>query len=314
MTRESFPAGVVLVGGAINTDLVARLRVAPASGETVTGSAFNIFGGGKGANQATAAARAGAVTAMLGAVGDDEFGRQRLADLSADGIATDSVATTDTAASGVALITVEETTGQNRIAYVPGATLSVTAEQAVAALAAVQPAILLTTLELPLPALDALFTAANERGLQILLNATPEPVSGRFLLDRTDLLIVNETEAADLLGQNVAPDAAVDAARTLLELGPRGVVITLGAAGAVLVTTDQELRLPAPAVDVVDTTGAGDTFCGALAASVAQGRPLAEAAAFGVIAGSLATTRHGAQPSIPHQAEVEALYSREARR
>jgi ribokinase len=304
-TGSAPDAGNVLVAGAINTDLVARLAVAPDAGETVTGTAFAIFGGGKGANQATAAARAGAPTAILGALGDDDFGRQRRTDLEVEGIDVSAVATTTEAASGVALITVEESTGQNRIAYVPGATLTVTPEQAKDAIDRVRPAVLLTTLELPLEALTILYDAARHLGATVLLNATPEPLSGRALLPRTDYLIVNETEAADLLNQIVAVEDSKEAALSLLDLGPKNAVITLGAAGAVIAVNGAVTQIPAPTVQVVDTTGAGDAFCGAMAAALAAGLDPVEAARIGVATGSLATTRHGAQPSIPTRDEVE---------
>ncbi|MBA2519463.1 MAG: ribokinase [Chloroflexia bacterium] len=300
-------SGTVLVAGAINTDLVARLRLAPEAGETVTGTAFAIFGGGKGANQATAAARAGAPTAILGALGDDDFGRQRRADLEAEGVDVASVATAGDAASGVALITVEESTGQNRIAYVPGATLTVTPEHAAAAIARMRPAVLLTTLELPLATLTVLYDEARRVGAIILLNATPEAATGRGLLARTDFLIVNESEAADLLEQEVQPQDAKDSARSLLDLGPRAAVITLGKHGAVIADGESVTHIPAPEVKVVDTTGAGDAFCGAMAAGLAAGLDPVEAARIGVITGSLAATRHGAQPSIPTRTEVDAM-------
>lgn len=305
VTEPGSRSGPVLVAGAINTDLVARVATAPEAGETVTGSSFAIFGGGKGANQATAAARAGAPATMLGALGEDDFGRQRLTDLEVNGVDVAAVTRTTEAASGVALITVEESSGQNRIAYVPGATLTVTPDHARAAIGRVRPVVLLTTLELPIAALAVLYDAAREMGATILLNATPEPLSGRELLGRTDVLIVNEAETADLLGQVVALEDSQEAALSLLALGPTSVVITLGAHGAVVATDGAVTHLPAPVVDVVDTTGAGDAFCGAMAAALAAGLDLVAAARLGVVTGSLATTRHGAQPSIPTRAEVD---------
>lgn len=304
--------GAVLVAGSINTDLVARVSVAPEAGETVTGTDFAIFGGGKGANQATAAARAGVPTAILAALGDDAFGHQRRSELEAEGVDLANVTTTTDAASGVALIIVEAASGQNRIAYVPGATLTVTAEQATAAIRRVQPTVLLTTLELPLAALSALYDAARESGTTILLNATPEAVTGKALLGRVDYLIVNETEAADLLDQIVEVEDSSKAALSLLDLGPKGAVITLGAHGAVITRGGAVTHLPAPTVEVVDTTGAGDAFCGAMAAGLAAGLDPTEAAHIGVITGSLATTRHGAQPSIPTRAEVEQFQATSA--
>src|SRR5829696_6511992 len=155
--------GGVLVAGAINTDLVARVQRAPAAGETITGQSFQIFGGGKGANQALACARSGSPTMMLGAVGNDEFGKQRLADLRADGIDIESVVLSDTAASGVALIVVEAS-GEHRIAYVPGATATVSADDALAAIRHGQSRIVLSTIKLPAPALGALFRQAQAMG------------------------------------------------------------------------------------------------------------------------------------------------------
>ena len=299
--------GPVLVAGAINTDLVARVAKAPDAGETVTGSTFAIFGGGKGANQAIAAARSGALTVMFGALGDDDFGRQRRGDLDGEGIDTESVARSTTAASGVALIVVEEETGQNRISYVPGATMTLTPEQARAAVDRVRPVVVLTTLEPPPKTLDALLEASHQLGATIVLNATPEAISARPFLDRIDALVVNETEAEDLLGQTVSATNGEEAARALAELGPRTVVVTLGAAGAAVAHGGQTASFPAPQVDVVDTTGAGDAFCGAFAADLARGVDPFGAARTGVVAGSLATTIPGAYPGIPRRDAIERL-------
>jgi ribokinase len=301
---EPPPARPVLVAGAINTDLVARVERAPAAGETVTGSAFAIFGGGKGANQAIAAARSGAPTAMLGALGDDDFGRQRRADLNAEGIDTNSVARSESAPSGVALIVVEERTGQNRISYVPGATATISPEQARATVARVQPDIVLTTLEPPPEALEALLAASQDAVATVVLNASPEAAGARPFLDQIDILVVNETEAADLLGHVVAAEDATAAALALSELGPRTVVITLGAAGAVIAHDGITTTIPAPHVEVVDTTGAGDAFSGAFAADLARGTDPIAAARTGVVAGSLATTVPGAYPSLPRREAI----------
>jgi ribokinase len=285
----------VLVAGAINTDLVARVAKAPDAGETVTGSTFAIFGGGKGANQAIAAARSGASTTMFGALGDDDFGRQRRADLDAEGIDTESVVRSTTAASGVALIVVEEETGQNRISYVPGATMTLTTEQARAAIARVQPQVVLTTLEPPPETLAALLDAGKQLGATIVLNATPEAIGAKPLLDRIDVLVVNETEAEDLLGHAVSADNGEEAARSLAALGPGTVVITLGAAGAVVAKSGETASFPAPRVDVVDTTGAGDAFNGVLAAGLAAGLELGEAARRAVEAATASVRLAGAR-------------------
>jgi ribokinase len=296
----------VLVAGAINTDLVAQVRKAPEAGETVTGSAFAVFGGGKGANQAFAAARSGAATAMLGAVGDDDFGRQRLTDLSGEGIDTSGVAVTDRAASGVALIIVDET-GQNRIAYVPGATSTIAPDHAIEALRRARPRVVLTTLELPPAALKALYSEARAIGATIINNATPEPADGRAVAAIADILIANETEASELLGIRIGDRDWFEVAEALRALGPRAAIVTLGEAGAVVAADGIAEGLPAPRVDVVDSTGAGDAFCGAFAARLAAGSEILTAARAGVIAGSLAVTKAGAQPSMPRRDEIDRL-------
>ena len=304
------PPRTVLVAGAINTDLVARVEKAPDAGETVTGSTFAIFGGGKGANQAIAAARSGAPTAMFGALGDDDFGRQRRVELDAEGIDTSSVERSTTAASGVALIVVEEETGQNRISYVPGATMTLTPEQARVAVDRVKPAVMMTTLEPPPETINALLEASRNNRASIVLNATPEAIGVRPFLGRIDVLVVNETEAEALLGYPVSQAQGEEAALALAALGPNTVVVTLGAAGAAVVHSGNAVSFPAPQVDVVDTTGAGDAFCGAFAAELAQGADPFTAARTGVVAGSLATTIPGAYPGIPRRDAIERMLAR----
>jgi ribokinase len=252
-----------------------------------------------------AAARSGAAAAILGAVGSDDFGRSRLADLERDGVDVADVAVAAGEPSGVALIAVEEG-GQNRILYVPGATLTVTPEQAEAAVRRVEPRVVLLTLELPAVSRERLVAAAREIGATVVLNATPEPEEGRRLAAAADVLVVNEPEALALLA---TPDGAADPERMaggLLALGPRCVVITLGGDGALVQDGERVERFPAPRVEVVDTTGAGDAFCGAMAARLAAGYGRFEAAWYGVVAGSLAVTRAGAQPSMPRLEEIEA--------
>jgi ribokinase len=301
----------VLVAGAINTDLVARVAKAPAAGETVTGSAFAIFGGGKGANQAIATARSGAPTAMLGALGNDDFGRARRADLDAEGIDTGFIARHESEPSGVALIVVEEGSGQNRISYVPGATLTIRPAQARHAVKRVQPAVVLTTLE-PVPeTIAALIEATHGAGGIVVLNASPEPLGARPFLADLDILIVNETEAEELLGSEVTVENGAQAALSLAELGPRTVVVTLGPDGAVVAHDGEARYFPAPKVTAVDTTGAGDSFTGAFAAELARGGDPFSAARRGVVAGSLATTRPGAYPGIPNHAEIEEMLARQ---
>ena len=303
----------VVVGGAINTDLVGWTARSPRPGETVTGTGFAIFGGGKGANQAVAAARSAATVTIVGAVGDDTFGRDRLADLTAEGIATGAVQRFPDAASGVALITVEG--GDNRILYVPGATLSVDASRAIAAVGDDPVGVLLVTLELERPVLDSLIARTRWDGGLVLLNATPEPERAAALLAAVDILIVNEREALALVDREPSnPDPAImedwsAVAAALRDQGATAVLITLGSSGALWLDADGSRTVPALAVNVVDTTGAGDTLCGALAAAVARGVPAFDAVRIGVVAGSLACTVAGAQPSIPTLAAIERSLS-----
>jgi len=296
----------VLTAGAINSDLVAQLIRAPEAGETVTGTDFAIFGGGKGANQALAAARAGASTAILGALGEDDFGRARIADLNEARVGTAGVCIRSDAPSGVALITVETGTGQNRIAYVPGATLTVLPDEAETAVRQAQPKVLLTTLELPSDAISIAIRTAHALGAHVVLNATPEPELALGHLQSIDTLIVNEPEAAILLNDRALTDWDAAASR-LQAMGPRNVVITLGASGALARFGSERVLLAVPEVIVVDTTGAGDALCGAFAAALARGEAPAAALRIGVVAGSLACTVLGAQRSMPTRAAIESI-------
>jgi ribokinase len=301
--------GGVLVAGAINTDLVARVRAAPGPGETVTGRDFRIFGGGKGANQALAAARSGARTTILGALGDDDFGRQRLADLQADAVDIAHVTVLPGVASGVALIAVEDS-GENRILYVPGATAEISADAAERAIRAAGPAVVLATLEPPGDALERLLTVARELGVPVALSATPEPLEGRDFAARADVLIVNETEACQLLGIAVGDQPWPAVVAGLVAIGPRTAIVTLGEEGAIVLSGGKLAEIPAPKVEVVDTTGAGDAFSGAFAARLAEGADPIEAARSGVAAGSFAVTKPGAQPSMPRRSDVESMLAR----
>jgi ribokinase len=290
----------VLVAGAINTDLVAQMKRAPEAGETITGSAFSIHPGGKGANQAVSVVRSGVPVSILGAIGRDDFGAGRLDDLRAEGIGTGSVSVVDDAPSGVAMIFVEEG-GENRIAYVPGATLLVTPEDGERALTDVAPRLLLATNELPHETLAPLFALASRRSIPVVFNATPDPETALPLVELVDILIVNEGEARALAGLadqtgSATPEQMI---QELQRLGPDGVVITLGSQGVIGRHGANGFRHRSPRVQVVDSTGAGDTFCGAMVARLMDGAELSEAAHYGVHAGALAVTKMGAQPSIP---------------
>ncbi len=294
----------ILVAGAINTDLVVSVDRAPEAGETVTGASFATFGGGKGANQAVAAARSGVSVVLLGAIGRDDFGKSRLADLNDDGIDTEWVKTRANAASGVALITVE-THGENRIAYVPGATATITADDAVTCIERVRPCFLLVPNELNPVALLALCRAAREIGTTVILNAAPDPESAITLLPFVDILIVNRGESMAMARLERAGSSLEQVALMLQAQGPSKVVITMGGDGAIGLDGEHKFVLPAMHVKVVDTTGAGDTFCGALAASLARGIAFQDAAAYASVAGAISVTRAGAQASIPTRSEIE---------
>jgi ribokinase len=296
----------VVVVGSVNTDLVVRSRTLPRPGETIIGEGFAIAGGGKGANAAVAAARMGARVAMIACVGDDDFGRARLADLAAEGIDVLGVRQVPDIASGVALITVDAR-GENTIVVASGANTMLGTE-ALADLTLGPGDILLTQLEVPFATVEAALRLAREAGATTVLNTAPYNPACAAMLPLVDVLIANEIEAADLTGQpSVTLATAAGAIGTILERGPRAVALTLGPHGAVVGRAGDHRHLPAPRVTVVDTTAAGDAFCGALAARLAEGDDLFAAARRAVIAGSLAVTKPGAQPSLPRWEEVERM-------
>lgn len=296
--------GGILVAGAINTDLVANVERAPEAGETVTGLSFAIHSGGKGANQCVAAARSGAETVMLGGVGPDDFGAGRKADLEREGIDTSWIDTIDGVSSGVAMITVEAS-GENRICYIPAATLNVPASHASMAVETVQPGMILAANELSPECHRVLFRWASDNDVPVLFNVAPYSAEAVELVPLADVLIVNRGEAAALQQADASGMSAELLARGLRAMGAKDIVITLGEDGALVMTGEDLITVPAIEVDVVDTTGAGDTFCGALAARMLEGESLRDAVRYANVAGGLSTTRPGAQPSIPTRDEVE---------
>ena len=295
----------ILVAGAINTDLVANVDRAPEAGETITGHSFAIHSGGKGANQAVAACRAGAHTVMLGGVGEDDFGSGRKADLASDGVDITWVATVNTVSSGVALITVEAS-GENRISYIPAATSHVAPDYCQRAIAAIRPDAILSANELSLECHKAIFTWAQRHEVPVIFNAAPYSPEAVGLLPLVDVLVVNRGEAAALQGEKAHGKSAADLAVGLRRIGARDIVITLGDEGAYALHGNDSFAEPALEVDVVDTTGAGDTFCGAFAATLLEGASFRDAVRYANAAGAIAATRPGAQSSIPRRAEVDA--------
>jgi ribokinase len=294
------PQPRVIVVGSINTDLVVAVERLPAPGETVSGGTFARHGGGKGANQAVAAARLGASVAIVGAVGDDEFGSQALAELADEGIDVDAVACLPGVASGVAAIVVDAA-GENQIAVASGANARVEPSHVTAALRLDDPpGVVLLTHEIPDGALGAAAAAAARAGWTLILNPAPAREIAAAVLDAGPLLTPNASEAERLSGES-EPEAA---ARALHARTGAPVLVTLGARGALLFDGASSSLLPAPSVEAVDTTGAGDTVNGALAAELAAGRELPAAARFALVAAALSTRARGARGGMPRRDEV----------
>jgi ribokinase len=294
-------AGSVLVVGSVNADLVVGVDRRPGAGETVLGSDLATFPGGKGANQAVAAARLGASVAFLGRVGTDSFAGYLRDNLDREGVATGQLLAVP-GPSGVALITVDPA-GDNSIIVAPGANARLTAAGIEAARAAFEAArVVSAQLEVPVEAVEAAARLAAAAGARFILNLSPARDVPPALLAAADPLVVNEHEAAFLLGEGrLDPERSRPAASAaaLLARGPRSVVITLGADGAYVAGAGGGARVRSPRVTVVDTTGAGDAFTGALAWRLSLGDTLPEAAALAARVGAAAVTARGAQGSYP---------------
>lgn len=304
----------VVVVGSSNTDMVLRVPRIPRPGETVLGSGFSMAAGGKGGNQAVAAARAGGRVTFVARVGDDIFGERALAGFGKDRIDARFVSGTPGASSGIALIDVDDR-GENSISVASGANalLSVAdIERAAGAFAAAD--IVLVQLESPIETVEAAVRAAGENGVPVILNPAPARPLDEALLARVSVLTPNESEAELLSGTAVRDDAGVrDAAARLRARGPRTVVVTLGERGVFASAPEFEAFLPAFRVEAVDTTAAGDIFNGALAVALGEKRPLPDALRFAQAAAALSVTRPGAQPSAPARAEIEAFMERHDR-
>ncbi|MFJ4223275.1 ribokinase [Microbacterium sp. NPDC089695] len=298
-------AGRVVVLGSANADLVVEVPRRPGAGETLLGSDLRVFAGGKGANQAAAAARCGASTALIACVGDDGNGmlvRRALADAGVDVGAIASVGRP----TGTALILVTPD-GENSIVVSPGANhaldvsvAQVTEERWAGA------GVLALNLETPLATVEHVAVRAAERGVRVLVNAAPAHPLSAATLAVCDPVVVNEHEARILAGDG-GDRSFEELARDLLVRGARSVVITLGAAGALHADVDGVGRVPAHAVDVVDTTGAGDAFVGAMACELARGAVLRDAVAFATAVAAISVRSMGAQASYPDRAEVERM-------
>ncbi len=298
----------VTVVGSLNVDLVARAARLPAAGETIIGTASLAVEGGKGLNQAVAAARLGAPTAIVGLVGDDPFGDQLLALLAAEGIDASGIGRAHGTGTGVAHITVDDA-GRNTIVVVPRANAMLTEDLMAEHWSVVTgAAAVLVQLEIPLATVRATLVRARAAGAMTILNPAPAADLDDSLLGLCDLVVPNETEAAALTGLDTSVDrGARAAAAALVERGAGRAVVTLGERGAVWMAADgaagQVIAFP---VTPVDSTAAGDAFCGALAAALAAGSGLEAALQRASVAGALATTAVGAVTSLPTAAAVDA--------
>ncbi len=293
---------MIVVFGSINVDLVARVERLPGPGETVKGPDYQVFPGGKGANQALAARRAGASVAMVGAVGGDDFRERGLDLLIADGVDVADVATVG-APTGIAMIAVDRS-AENMIVVASGANRLARAD-AVARRVGDGDTLLLQ-FEVPDAAVLEAARAASARGGRVIVNAAPAGPVDEELARLTDVLIVNEHEAAEVARGIGLPEEPFAFARAFAKRSGGAVVVTLGSEGAFAAEGETEIRVASPKVDVVDTTAAGDAFVGALAAALDRGAALAAAVIDGVAAGSLAVEAFGAQPSLPRADAIRA--------
>ncbi len=301
------PPRIVVVGSS-NTDLVVRAPALPTAGQTVLGTSFFSAAGGKGANQAVAAARLGARVTLVARVGRDEFGEASLSNLQRAGIDTSFVVRDPDAPSGVALIVVSDE-GENAIAVAPGANAMLVPEDVDRAAKEIEAAdILLLQLETPIPTVAHAVGRAMDAGVPVILNPAPAaPVDVRVLRD-VSVLTPNTGEAIALAGGGGSGvEAARLAARKLRAAGVRRVIVTLGAEGALLEEEGMSVVRPACSIAVVDTTAAGDAFNGALAVAMAEGASLGRAVRFANRAAALSTTEPGAQPSLPTREVVESF-------
>ena len=293
----------ILVVGSLNTDLVVRTPRFPQPGETISGEDLQVIPGGKGANQAVAASRMGSEVSMLGRVGKDNFGDFLLENLKTNNVDSQLVQRDDSS-TGTAIIVVDAN-GQNSIVLSPGANGKVSSSD-------IEHAsfsdfdLLLLQLEIPIPTVLSAAKLAKQNGVRVLLNPAPAKELPEELISLADFLIPNETELSLLTGMEVKDiPSAEKAAHALLQRGVQNVIVTLGSNGALIVTNKSTSHISPFKVDVVDTTAAGDAFIGGFASVLDTANSLEEAVRYGCACGALATTKFGAQPSLPTKQEIE---------
>lgn len=291
----------ILVVGSINMDLVVRVPHSPKPGETVLGSDFETFPGGKGANQAVAAARMGGEVKMVGRVGNDDFGNTLIEGLVENKIKTTQVIKDSKAPTGIAMIAVAAD-GENMIVVASGANANVSVEDVNNARPLMRETdILLVQLEVPLETVTEAVELAKAYDVPVVLNPAPAQNLPQSLLKNIDYLTPNQGEIFLLSGEDNI-DAGVEKLR---KFGVKNLIITLGVNGVRVITDEVDQHLPAFEVTAVDSTAAGDAFNGALAVALAEGKPILEAVRYGMAAGALASTKRGAQPSLPYRESVE---------
>ncbi len=299
----------ILVIGSSNTDLITTMDHFPAAGETLTGGVFQQAMGGKGANQALAAHRSGGDVTFMTSLGKDAYGLNALQYYRDQGLEVSLSLLTDHVSSGIAMIWVDKK-GENCIVVIPGANLLLSPEYVLAHQQAIDTAdIIVLQMEIPYETIKTVCRIASRKGKKIILNVAPAAPLEEEILQSVHMLVVNQTEAELLTGERIdriGEEAIVD---LLLATGVRNVVLTLGKKGSLYKNNQELLRIPAFQVEAVDTTAAGDTYCGALAARLSRGEDMKTSLEFAAAAAALCVTRMGAQPSIPTEAEVVEFLS-----
>ncbi|MBR4940599.1 MAG: ribokinase [Clostridia bacterium] len=302
------------VVGSCNADLTVYTKKVPVNGETVSGERLVIGPGGKGSNQATALSRAGAETSIVCRMGTDSLAAVLEAHYASEGISTDSVIRDGNSQTGSATIIVDSGTGDNRIVVVAGANGNLCAADVENHAELIKNSdVLLLQLESPVEASLAAAKLAGKNGAKVILNPAPAGPIPADLLSLCDYIIPNETEAETLTGIHITKEEdAYAAGRALLALGPKAAIVTLGKAGSAVVTSTEEFTVPAFRVKAVDTTAAGDQFCGAFAAELARGADLHRAVLFATAASAISVTRSGASVSMASREETEDFLSKNA--
>jgi ribokinase len=291
----------IVVVGSLNMDLVVRTVRHPQIGETVIGHDFRTYPGGKGANQAVAAARLGSDVSIIGKVGNDQFGEALLQAVNADGVNTQYIIRDSKVPTGVAFITVDDR-GKNTIVVASGANAHLSPDEIDASRDAfIGASVLLLQLECPLNVVERAIDIAKQYDIRIVLNPAPAQLLDAYLLHSVDYLIPNQTELAQLSGQE-STEAAIG---VLQGMGVKRLVVTLGEEGLLVVDESQREHIPAYKVQAVDSTAAGDAFAGAFAVALGEGLSIHQAAIWGNAAGALTVTKAGAQPSLPSRDEFD---------